>query len=375
MKIQHPSRKAVIASAAVAAVTMTGIAGTAVATSFRDVTLEVDGVSIPVSGFMGKVSDVLTTAGVEVSPHDLVAPSLQERVTNGQTVLVRRAQQYQVDIDGVTTPTWSTATDIDDLLGQIGTKGAVVAADRSTTRSQLPALTATGSIRVIADGQTRTVDASQGTNASDLLSRAGVEVSPLDRVAFTSDDQGTYLRVIRVQRGVEEREETLSKEVEEQEDSTLAKGTRRVTQEGSDGSIKRSVYVERRDGQEIVSHVVSENRTEPVKQIVKIGTKETPAASAGSSSSSSSGSSAATVTGNDVWAALARCESGGNPATNTGNGYYGLYQFSLPTWRAMGGSGLPSEASAAEQTQRAQALQARSGWGQWPACARSLGLL
>ena len=375
MKIQHPSRKAVIASAAVAAVTMTGIAGTAVATSFRDVTLEVDGVSIPVSGFMGKVSDVLTTAGVEVSPHDLVAPLLQERVTNGQTVLVRRAQQYQVDIDGVTTPTWSTATDIDDLLGQIGTKGAVVAADRSTTRSQLPALTATGSIRVIADGQTRTVDASQGTNASDLLSRAGVEVSPLDRVAFTSDDQGTYLRVIRVQRGVEEREETLSKEVEEQEDSTLAKGTRRVTQEGSDGSIKRIVYVERRDGQEIVSHVVSENRTEPVKQIVKIGTKETPAASAGSSSSSSSGSSAATVTGNDVWAALARCESGGNPATNTGNGYYGLYQFSLPTWRAMGGSGLPSEASAAEQTQRAQALQARSGWGQWPACARSLGLL
>ena len=67
MNIQHPSRKAVIASAAVAAMTVTGIAGTAVASSFRDVTLEVDGVSIPVSGFMGKVSDVLATAGVEVS--------------------------------------------------------------------------------------------------------------------------------------------------------------------------------------------------------------------------------------------------------------------------------------------------------------------
>ena len=79
----HPSRKAVIASAAVAALAVTGIAGTSVATSFRDVTLEVDGVSIPVSGFMGKVSDVLSTAGVEVSPHDLVAPSLQEGVTNG----------------------------------------------------------------------------------------------------------------------------------------------------------------------------------------------------------------------------------------------------------------------------------------------------
>ena len=55
MNIQHPSRKAVIASAAVAAMTVTGIAGTAVASSFRDVTLEVDGVSIPGAGFMGKV--------------------------------------------------------------------------------------------------------------------------------------------------------------------------------------------------------------------------------------------------------------------------------------------------------------------------------
>ena len=340
MNIQHPSRKAVIASAAVAAMTVTGIAGTAVASSFRDVTLEVDGVSIPVSGFMGKVSDVLATAGVEVSSHDLVAPSLHERVSNGQTILVRRAQQYMVDIDGVSTPTWSTATDIDDLLGQVGTKGAIIAADRSTSRAELPALTASGSIRVVADGQTHTVDARQGASASDLLSQAGVDVSFLDRVVFTSD----------------------------------AKGTRKVAQEGSDGSIKRSVYVERRDGQEIVSQVVSENRTEPVKQIVKIGTKEAAAASSSSAASASSGSSA-TVTGNDVWAALARCESGGNPATNTGNGYYGLYQFSASTWRAMGGTGLPSEASAAEQTQRAQALQARSGWGQWPACARALGLL
>ena len=189
MNIQHPSRKAVIASAAVAAMTVTGIAGTAVASSFRDVTLEVDGVSIPVSGFMGKVSDVLATAGVEVSSHDLVAPSLHERVSNGQTILVRRAQQYMVDIDGVSTPTWSTATDIDDLLGQVGTKGAIIAADRSTSRAELPALTASGSIRVVADGQTHTVDARQGASASDLLSQAGVDVSFLDRVVFTSDEQ------------------------------------------------------------------------------------------------------------------------------------------------------------------------------------------
>ncbi|KAE8764906.1 transglycosylase family protein, partial [Georgenia thermotolerans] len=79
--------------------------------------------------------------------------------------------------------------------------------------------------------------------------------------------------------------------------------------------------------------------------------------------------------GGGVWARLAQCESGGNPRAVSPNGlYHGLYQFSVQTWRAMGGSGLPSQASPAEQTQRAQALQARSGWGQWPACSAKLGL-
>lgn len=82
----------------------------------------------------------------------------------------------------------------------------------------------------------------------------------------------------------------------------------------------------------------------------------------------------AAPTGGSEWEALARCESGGNPRTNTGNGYYGAYQFSASTWRSVGGSGLPSEASMEEQTARAQALQQRSGWGQWPACTSKLGL-
>ncbi|MGP8059181.1 MAG: transglycosylase family protein [Acidimicrobiales bacterium] len=76
-----------------------------------------------------------------------------------------------------------------------------------------------------------------------------------------------------------------------------------------------------------------------------------------------------------VWAALRQCESGGNYADDTGNGYYGAYQFSLGTWLGLGYSGLPSAAPPAVQDAAAQALQARSGWGQWPACARKLGLL
>jgi LysM repeat protein len=81
------------------------------------------------------------------------------------------------------------------------------------------------------------------------------------------------------------------------------------------------------------------------------------------------------VAGGSVWDQLAQCESGGNWAINTGNGFYGGLQFTASSWRAVGGSGLPSDASREEQIARAESLRASQGWGAWPACSAKLGLL
>lgn len=75
-----------------------------------------------------------------------------------------------------------------------------------------------------------------------------------------------------------------------------------------------------------------------------------------------------------VWDQLAQCESGGNWAINTGNGFYGGLQFTLSSWQAVGGSGYPHQASKAEQIARAEQLLALQGWGAWPACTAKLGL-
>ena len=107
------------------------------------------------------------------------------------------------------------------------------------------------------------------------------------------------------------------------------------------------------------------------------GQTQAPSESSGGSGGSASGGSAGTndgPVGDDVWAKLAQCESGGNPATNTGNGFYGMYQFTLETWQSLGGTGYPHEADAATQTAMAKKLQAQAGWGQWPGCADKLGL-
>lgn len=65
---------------------------------------------------------------------------------------------------------------------------------------------------------------------------------------------------------------------------------------------------------------------------------------------------------------IAQCESGGDPTTDTGNGFYGKYQFTLSTWASVGGSGNPAQASEAEQDMRAGILYSRSGPSPWPVC-------
>lgn len=87
---------------------------------------------------------------------------------------------------------------------------------------------------------------------------------------------------------------------------------------------------------------------------------------------SATGANAATST--STWDALAQCESGGNWAINTGNGYSGGLQFSPSTWAAYGGTGSAADASREQQIAVAEQVQASQGWGAWPSCAAQLGL-
>lgn len=384
----QPSRTTVISVAAATALVVAGTAATAIGTSYRHVTVEVDGVTRDVSGFFTTAGDALHSAGVTVGDHDLVAPASNQTVTSGDTVVVRTATEYEVTVDGNQTTAWSTASSISGVLSALPASAASMAADRSYTRTEMPVAEAGQTVHVVADGSTTDVVASSSEGTTAILEKAGVSAGPIDRVTMEHNGGEATLRVARVVRGTVSSTTEIPYETEEREDAEAEEGTEKTVQEGAAGSEVTETYQETIDGNVTVSAVLSTTRTEPTKRIVSKGTKakkaeDTTSSSSSSSSdssgSSSSGSSApapAAVSGDDaaIWAAIAQCESGGNPSINTGNGYYGMYQFSLPTWRSVGGSGLPSDASVEEQTMRARMLQQRSGWGQW-GCAYRLGLV
>lgn len=78
-----------------------------------------------------------------------------------------------------------------------------------------------------------------------------------------------------------------------------------------------------------------------------------------------------------TWDRIARCESGGNWAANTGNGYYGGLQFHPQTWRGFGGGAYARTADRATRAQQiaiAEKVLRVQGWKAWPTCSRKMGL-
>jgi len=82
-----------------------------------------------------------------------------------------------------------------------------------------------------------------------------------------------------------------------------------------------------------------------------------------------------TVASGDAWEQLRLCEAGGNYARNSGNGYYGAYQFDIGTWGGFGGYARADLAPPAIQDEKARQTQHARGWYPWPACSRKLGLI
>jgi hypothetical protein len=166
--------------------------------------------------------------------------------------------------------------------------------------------------------------------------------------------------VFRVQ--LNETSETTSVPAERVEtpDPEAFEGERTVTTPGVEGQQVTRYRITVVDGVETAREVLDTAVTvAPVTEQVTVGTKPRPANTPAADGLN--------------WAALAKCESGGRADAVSSNGmYHGLYQFSVGTWRSVGGEGLPSDASADEQTYRAQLLYNKAGRGQWPHCGKNL---
>ncbi|MFW6090557.1 MAG: ubiquitin-like domain-containing protein [Actinomycetota bacterium] len=356
-----------------AAVVTALVGGTAAYTTFNNtVELSVDGRTESVQTFGDTVADVLADEGIEVAERDIVVPSPSSQIREGMKISVRYARQITVTIDGVKQEIWTTALSVEEALDDLGIRAAgaevSVARSRGIGRGGLSFEVRTPKdVVLVADGEEREATTTAVT-VRQALRDLGVELGERDLVEPEPDERvarGMELVVKRVT--VDEETETvpIDYETERKTDDSMYEDESTVEQEGEDGELERVVEVVYVDGEEDDRRVVSETVvTEPVDRVVVEGTKERPEPEPDPPTGDAG-----------VWDDLAQCESGGNWSINTGNGYYGGLQFSLQTWQAYGGSGYPHENSKAEQIRIAEkVVAARGHYGDWPACARELGL-
>jgi uncharacterized protein YabE (DUF348 family) len=358
--------------AAVLAVLVGGTA--AYAANDTTVELTVDGTTSEVSTFgRTSVEDVLAEAGVEVGERDLVAPSLDTRVDDGDDVLVQFARQLTVTVDGQEKTYWTTALTVDQALEDldIRAEGAWLSASRSSRVARSGAeleLFTPKDVQVLVDG--KTLDAtSTSRDVAALLDELGVALDADDTTKVPLETPLTDGLVVDVDRIVTAEVDEVVTEaapVEERESDDLYKGQTKVLEAGREGERTIVWSITTSDGVEVARTQLSSTLTQaPKPRIVLEGTKSKPKAPSAPPNY---------APGDSVWDRLAQCESGGNWAINTGNGYYGGLQFNLATWQSNGGSGYPHENSRAQQIAVAERLHAARGFNPWPACADKLGL-
>jgi uncharacterized protein YabE (DUF348 family) len=362
------------------AAVLTAVIGASVVYSSieKTVNLSVDGKTSQVHSFSKSVGGLLRHEGIHTTARDLVAPGAATGLGQGDTVVVRYARPLTVTVNGEKRVYWTTQTNVDAAMTQLGLRpdGALMSVSRSEQidRAGLVFWMSTPKQVTLVDGGRKEQLTTAAPTVSALLTQQHLAVSPLDKLSAVPDEAitaGMTIKLTRVTQKRQAKTQAIPFEITRKKNAKLSAGTVKVLTKGAKGA-KRAVWsLTLTDGKVTKKALVTSTvLKQPVTQVEEVGTK---VAASSSSSGSSSGSGGGTPSGGSLnWGALADCESGGNPKAVNAAGYYGLYQFSLATWHAQGGSGNPIDASSGEQTKRAQILYGKTGASSWPSCGPKL---
>ncbi len=351
------------------------VGGVVAATAHKDITVDVNGETMQLATFSTDVKGALEAAGVQVGADDFVSANPDDVLTSGETITVRTSKPVAVTVDGVEKQLSSTALTVQDLLGDMGdiAPGAAVKAagvdtgGDATVTDGMKLEVVSPKIIQVNDGGKVTYTSIAAKTVRDVIEARGIDVDEDDRVTPSMDTpvtEGMTIKVDQVSTTDYGATESFDAEPNYVDDPELERGTEEVRVEGTPGERTVTHRLIMVNGAQESNDIINSKETRPATPAtIARGTKEPAAAPA--------------VADGSVWDTIAQCESTGNWAINTGNGFSGGLQFTDSTWQAFGGGEYASQAWQASREQQiavAQKVQAAQGWGAWPACTAKLGI-
>lgn len=336
----------------------------------RIVNVYIDGSKKVIATDAKTVKSVISDLGVTLGKHDRTEPSLEQEMKGGEyTINVYRARQITVT-DGannyaIMTAERSPAAIAKDAGFEVNEEDDFLYRQTEDTFEGLPGtqmvILRSKPINFSLYGKKSQIY-TRAETVQDLLDEREIKLAEKDEINVPLDQKLTANMTIAIDsvvRNTETVEEDAAFEVEEIKDAQQPIGYRDIKTPGILGR-KLVTYetVIKNDGKpekRILKEVITKK---PSKQVVIVGARGI------------SGTNA------ELLRALRTCETGGNYSTNTGNGYYGAYQFSSPTWNSMGTAYSSAHLAPPEvQDDAALRLAQRSGFhSQFPGCSQKLGL-
>jgi uncharacterized protein YabE (DUF348 family) len=362
-----------VLKATIASILVSLIGGGAAAIAMnKSVTVDVDGEAHEVNTYAGTVGELLEDEGLNVGSHDALSPSPAASVDDGDKVVLQRGRQLHLTVDGEKRDLWVRATTVRDALKQVNVaaEGAWMSADMDgevPLNGMALEIKTVKNITLFDGGNKPKTLQTTAVTVQELVNELKLKLGPDDKIAPGGKlkvADGSEIRITRNGVTVVNRTERVKPPVQEVEDPNAMEGTEVVLDPGAPGQRIATYRITVKNGEEMARVEIGSKITkQPKPKVVRVGTKEPPQP---------------VISDGEVWDQLAQCESGGDWAINTGNGYYGGVQFDKSTWDSNGGgvyAAYPHEATREQQIAIATKVRdARGGYSAWPACSAKLGL-
>ncbi|MET0785324.1 MAG: ubiquitin-like domain-containing protein [Paenisporosarcina sp.] len=262
------------------------------------VALSMNGKQQEIKTHADTVGDLLAEQNIQISNADLVSPSVNTLIEDGLSVKWEQANEITITVDGQKQTITTTANQVSEILTEAGIK--VSEHDKLT-----PTLDAkVGSDGIIAidkafevtlkDGVNEKKVWSTSTTVAGFLKQQEIQMNEFDRVEQRMEElviPNDVIQVVRVEKVTDVVEEATNFAVETRKDKDLLKGKEKVVQEGKKGTVERTFEIVKENGK-AVSRVLKSEKVvkEPSNKVVTVGTKVvTASVSRGSNAAPSGG--------------------------------------------------------------------------------------
>ncbi|MGH3670685.1 MAG: transglycosylase family protein [Pseudonocardiaceae bacterium] len=340
----------------------------------KTITITVDDQQRTIHTFASSVSGALESAGLQAGDQDALAPSAGSAIQDGSRIVLQRGRPLALTVDGTQHEVWTTALTVGTALQEVGMLSPEKMELSTRPSRQIPldgmavVVRSTKPITLLDGGEPAKAIQSTALSVGDLLTQQGIPLRESDTVTPGRTSPvlpGMTVQITRVHTEEFSEKREIEPPVKKIKDASLPAGRMIVESPGVPGEELVTYRITLANGQETARReIATQQITPPRPARVRVGAERSVANYAAGNGS--------------VWDRLARCESGGNWAANSGNGYYGGLQFDKSTWSAHGGdkyATYPNQASREEQIEIAKRVRdTRGNYRAWPTCSARIGL-